>query len=95
MIYKYYLAISLALLVSFIVLAAIISEGISDNNSGDTFSAIIESDKITYVQVNNPHFEPLNEIMILFSQYGREVSWTLTGVLLFVFGGWTGKKQLL
>jgi undecaprenyl-diphosphatase len=89
--YKHYLAISLALLVSFIVLATIVSEGINDN-SGDTLPAIIETDKIAYVQVNSPHFDPLNQIMILFSQYGREVVWTLTGVLLFFFGGWNGKK---
>jgi undecaprenyl-diphosphatase len=95
LIYKYYLAISLALLVSFIVLAAIISEGRSDNNSGDSFSAIIGGDKITYIEVNSPHFEPLNQIMLLFSQYGREVAWTLTGVLLFVFGGWTGRKSAI
>lgn len=91
MTYKYYLAISLALLVSFIVLAAIISPRISDNND-DISTAIIEGDKMTYLQVNNPHFEPLNQIMILFSQYGRGVAWTLTGVLLFIFGGWTGRK---
>lgn len=30
--------------------------------------------------------------MLLFSQYGRGVAWILAGVLLFVFGGWTGKK---
>jgi membrane-associated phospholipid phosphatase len=91
--YKYYLTISLAILVSFIVLAAIISPRISDND--DIFSAIIEGDKMTYLQVNNPHFEPLNQIMLLFSQYGRGVAWTLTGVLLFIFGGWTGRKTAI
>jgi undecaprenyl-diphosphatase len=92
--YKHYLTISLALLVSFIVLATIVSEGINDN-SGDSFRAIIEADKIAYVQVNSPHFDPLNQIMLLFSQYGRGVAWTLTGVLLFIFGGWTGKKTAI
>jgi undecaprenyl-diphosphatase len=92
--YKYYLAISFALLVSFIVLAAIISPRISDNND-DISSAIIEGDKLVYLQVNNPHFEPLNQIMLLFSQYGRGVAWTLTGVLLFIFGGWTGRKTAI
>ena len=94
MIYKYYLAISLALLVSFIVLAVIISPRISDNDGG-IFPGIIKGDEITYLQVNNPHFDPLNEIMILFSQYGRGVAWTLTGVLLFVFGGWIGRKTAI
>jgi undecaprenyl-diphosphatase len=92
--YKYYLAISLALLVSFIVLAATISLRISDNND-DISSPIIEGDEMTYLQVNNPHFEPLNQIMLLFSQYGRGVAWTLTGVLLFIFGGRTGRKTAI
>jgi undecaprenyl-diphosphatase len=86
--YKYYLAISLAVLVSFTILAAIISPRINNNDS----SAIIEADRAAYLQVNNAHFEPLNQIMIILSQYGREVAWTMAGVLLFIFGGWTGKK---
>ena len=76
------------------MLAVIISPRISDNND-DISSAVIEGDKMTYLQVNDPRFEPLNQIMLLFSQYGREVAWTLTGVLLFVFGGWTGRKTAI
>jgi len=71
-----------------------ISPRIVDNTNGMT-SAIEESDKLIYLQVNEPHFEPLNQIMLLFSQYGRGVVWTLAGVLLFVFGGWTGKKTAI
>lgn len=93
MIYKYYLAISLVVLVSFIVIAAIISPRI--NGTGDNSSAIIEGDRLVYLQVNNTHFEPLNQIMILFSQYGRGVAWTMTGILLFIFGGWTGRKTAI
>ena len=33
--------------------------------------------------------------MLLFSQYGRGVAWTLTGAMLFIFGGWTGKKTAI
>jgi len=87
-------AISLALLLSFIVLAATISPRISDNND-DISSPIIEGDEMTYLQVNNPHFEPLNQIMLLFSQYERGVPWTLTGVLLIIFGDGLAEKQLL
>jgi undecaprenyl-diphosphatase len=94
LIYKYYLAISVTLLASSIVLAVIISPRISDN-SNDISSAVIEDDKMIYLQVNEPHFEPLNQIMLLFSQYGRGVAWTLIGVLLFVFGGWTGRKTAI
>ncbi len=93
MIYKYYLAISLVVLVSFIVIAAIISPRI--NGTSDDSSAIIEGDKLVYLQINNAHFEPLNQIMILFSQYGRGVAWTMTGILLFIFGGWTGRKTAI
>ena len=88
------MAISLALLLSFIVLAATISPRISDNND-DISSPIIEGDEMTYLQVNNPHFEPLNQIMLLFSQYERGVPWTLTGVLLIIFGDGLAEKQLL
>jgi undecaprenyl-diphosphatase len=94
LIYKYYLAISLALLTSFIVLAVIISPRIGNNINGIS-SAIVEDDKMIYLQVNDPHFEPLNQIMLLFSQYGRGVAWTLTGLLLFIFGGWTGRKTAI
>jgi undecaprenyl-diphosphatase len=93
LIYKYYLAISLVVLVSFIVIASIISPRI--NGTGDNSSAIIEGDKLVYLQVNNTHFEPLNQIMILFSQYGRGVAWTMTGILLFILGGWTGRKTAI
>ena len=78
-------------MVSFIVLAITISPRISDN-SDDISSVTIENDKMIYLQVNNPHFDLLNEMMILFSQFGRGVAWTLTGVLVFVFGGWIGRK---
>ncbi len=88
------MAISLALLVSFIILAVMISPRISDNSNGIS-SAIVEDDKMIYLQVNNPHFELLNQIMLLFSQYGRGVAWTLAGVILFIFGGWTGKKTAI
>ncbi|HEY9493006.1 MAG TPA: phosphatase PAP2 family protein, partial [Nitrososphaeraceae archaeon] len=32
------------------------------------------------------------EFMVIMSKYGREVVWSLTIILLFIFGGWTGKK---
>jgi hypothetical protein len=94
LIYKYYLAISLALLVSFIVLAVIISPRISDNDGG-IFPGIIKGDEITYLQVNNPHFDPLNEIMILFSQYGRGVlGLSRVFYCLFLVDGLAGKQLL-
>jgi undecaprenyl-diphosphatase len=94
--YKYYLVTSLAALVSFIILGALISPRINGTPDDDAnSSAIIEADRAAYLQVNNAHFEPLNQIMIVLSQYGREVAWTITGILLFIFGGWTGKKTAI
>ena len=34
----------------------------------------------------------VNEIMILLTDFGREVFWPITIIILFVLGGWTGKK---
>src|ERR671910_1424717 len=33
--------------------------------------------------------------MILLTQYGREVVWSIAIILLFIIGGWTGKKTAL
>jgi undecaprenyl-diphosphatase len=34
----------------------------------------------------------INQLMILLTNYGREVFWPVAIILLFVLGGWTGKK---
>jgi undecaprenyl-diphosphatase len=34
----------------------------------------------------------INGLMILLTNYGREVFWPIAIILLFVLGGWTGKK---
>ena len=33
--------------------------------------------------------------MIWFSKYGRDVFWPIVIILLFVLGGWTGKKTAI
>ena len=33
--------------------------------------------------------------MIWLTEYGREVFWVIVIVLLFIFGGWSGKKTAL
>ncbi len=75
--------VSVILLASFIVLAAIVS--LKD-------SPISAADKAAFLAINNSHSQSLNEFMILLSQYGREVFWIITIILLFIFGGWSGKK---
>lgn len=75
--------VSVILLACFIVLAAIVS--VKD-------SPISAADKAAFLAINNSHNQSLNEFMILLSQYGREVFWIITIILLFIFGGWSGKK---
>ena len=85
-----YLVASFILLASFVVLAILVSPRVNPEGS-----AIIQADAAAYVQVNDAHYEPLNQPMILFSQYGREVAWTVAVVLLFIFEGGTGKKTAI
>jgi undecaprenyl-diphosphatase len=85
-----YLATSFILLASFIVLAAIVSPRINPRGS-----AITQDDATAYLQVNNSHYKSLNQLMVLFSQYGREFVWTIIGILLVIFGGWTGRKTAI
>jgi undecaprenyl-diphosphatase len=45
------------------------------------------------LDVNNSHYYPaFNKLMIWLTEFGREVFWPVTIALLFIFGGWTGKK---
>jgi membrane-associated phospholipid phosphatase len=79
---KYHVT-AVILLVSFIILAAAVS--VKD-------SPITSADKAAFLAINNAHIQSLNEFMILLSQYGREAFWIITIILLFIFGGWSGKK---
>ncbi|HEX6560766.1 MAG TPA: phosphatase PAP2 family protein [Nitrososphaera sp.] len=86
---KKYLAISMALIASFLVLATLVSPKVNpDSNSG-----IAKGDTSAFLAVNNSHLsDPFDRFMILLTEYGREAVWTVAGVLIFVFGGWTGRK---
>jgi membrane-associated phospholipid phosphatase len=55
-------------------------------------SPILKADFIAFLDINNSHSKYLNQLMVLLTEYGREVFWPITIVLLFVAGGWTGKK---
>jgi undecaprenyl-diphosphatase len=71
------------LIVAFVILAATAS--VKD-------SPIVAGDRTAFLSINNSHSPSLNGFMIVLSQYGREAFWIATIILLFVFGGWTGKK---
>ena len=56
---------------------------------------LIEEDTKVFFQVNKQHPVPLDQFMILVTQFGRELVWPIVIVVLFMFGGATGKKTAL
>lgn len=80
---KYHL-IAVLLIISFVILAAIVS--VKDSNP------IFPGDRAAFLSINNSHLPLINGFMIMLTQYGREAFWIVTAILLFAFGGWSGKK---
>lgn len=72
----------------FILIALLVSPKLSFNIA----SPIIKSDSSAFLDVNTSHFQPFNKLMIWLSKYGRDLFWPIVIILLFVFGGWTGRK---
>lgn len=86
---KKYLAVSLALIALFLVVAVLVSP--KANPGGN--SAVVRGDTSAFLAVNDSHLSTsFNQFMILLTEYGREAVWIVAGVLLFAFGGWTGRK---
>lgn len=73
----------------FVVLAILVSP-LANNNAG-----IVTKDTSAFLKVNNSHVHFLNKIMVWLTEYGREAFWIMTVVLLFVFGGISGKKTAI
>jgi len=83
-----YFAASFTILALFVLLAALVSPKINHN-----VNSIAKSDSMVFLDINNSHYyTALNKLMIWITEYGREVFWPLVIILLFVFGGWAGKK---
>ena len=78
-----YHAVAIAVLSAFAILAAVVSMKDSPLLAGDTGA---------FLAVNNSHSPSLNGFMIDLTKYGREYFWIATVILLFVLGGWSGKK---
>ena len=83
-----YFKASVCLLVLFILIASLVTPKLSFNIA----SPIIKSDSSAFLDVNTSHFQPFNKLMIWLSKYGRDLFWPIVIILLFVFGGWTGRK---
>jgi undecaprenyl-diphosphatase len=85
---------SAIILALFVILSILVSPKIKFNGSSNNSysSPVIKADSIAFLDVNNSHSKILNQLMILLTNYGREVFWPIAIILLFVLGGWTGKK---
>jgi undecaprenyl-diphosphatase len=91
MLNKYFVA-SVIILALFVLIAALVSPRVNLYVN----SPITKSDSIAFLDVNNSHYYPaFNKLMIWLTEFGREVFWPIAIALLFIFGGWTGKKTAL
>lgn len=82
-----YLAAAIIILAMFVLLAVLVSPKTSHRND-----SVESADTLLFIKVNDSHFPPLNSLMILLTEYGREVVWALVMILFFIFGGRTGRK---
>ena len=87
---KYFIS-SFVILGLFLLTAMIVSPKGAFNNAANN-TPIDKADFSIFLNINNSHYSALNEIMIWLTEFGREVFWPITIILLFVLGGWTGKK---
>ena len=86
-----YLVISTGALAAFIVLALLVSPKLDIGFP----RPLREVDTKVFIQINKQHYTPLDQFMILITQFGRELVWPIVIVVLFMFGGATGKKAAL
>ncbi len=84
-----YHATSIIILALFVVLAVLVSP-LANNNPG-----IVSKDTSAFLKVNNSHVHFLNKFMVWLTEYGREAFWAITIILLFIFGGLSGKKTAI
>ena len=88
-----YFGASVVLLALFVLVAALVSTKVGLNNTNN--SPITKADSTAFLYINNSHNHLFNNWMIWSSKYGRDVFWPIVIILLFVFGGWTGKKTAI
>ena len=88
MLNKYFVA-SVIVLALFVLIATLVSPRLNPYVN----TTLAKSDSIAFLDANNSHFYPaFNKLMIWITEFGREVFWPIAIALLFIFGGWTGKK---
>ena len=89
-----YLIASFSLIFSFIILASLISPKVNPAVSQGS-SLLYDFDYSLFLQINDSHHKPFDQLMILLTQYGREVVWVLAGILLLIFGGNMGREVVI
>jgi membrane-associated phospholipid phosphatase len=87
-----YFGASIVILALFILIAILVSPKVGFNNTTNNNSPIDKVDSSAFLNINNSHYQAFNKVMIWLTNYGREIFWPVTIILLFVFGGWIGKK---
>jgi membrane-associated phospholipid phosphatase len=94
---RIYFTASAIILALFVILSILASPKIKFNGSSNNSysSPIVKADSISFLDVNNSHSKILNQLMILLTNYGREIFWPIAIILLFALGGWTGKKTAI
>lgn len=78
-----YHAAAVVAIAAFAVLATLVSLN---------YPPLAKADSDAFLAVVNSHIPSLNDFMIALTKYGREVFWIATVALLFILGGWSGKK---
>ena len=54
--------------------------------------SVINFDESISSLIYHSHYEPIDDFMILLSNYGREIVWLGVIVFMSIFAGWKGKK---
>lgn len=87
-----YLISSIFLIISFVLLSVIVSPRLA---SYSNTSSSLKGDTWAFLQINNHHSASFNKLMIWLTEYGREVFWIVVILLMFIFGGWSGRKTAI
>jgi membrane-associated phospholipid phosphatase len=86
-----YFATSIFLLSFFILIALMVSPKLLNGNTND--SHFLKTDASLFLFINKFHSDySFNQFMIWMTQYGRELVWSITIILLLIFGSTVGKK---
>jgi len=59
---------------------------------GYQLPSVINFDESISSLIYHSHYEPIDDFMILLSNYGREIVWLGVIVFMSIFAGWKGKK---